>query len=205
MSFFTDTSKAGGNSPFEPKRQFRWLISFSSIGNDATFMCKAAKKPAVSNEVIEHDFLNHKFKYPTKAKWEDIDVTFIDAFQANMGSRFYNILRGAGYKQPESFNESLVGFTKGQMLQAVGQVTLRQLDGGSVDSALPDTISADPTPQFLAGNVREEWLLTNAQITKITFGETLSYAETGLVEVSVGLAYDYASYTELTPGKPFLG
>ena len=201
MSFFTDTSKVGGASPFEPKRQFRWVISFSSIGTDASFMCKAAKKPSVTNEVIEHDFLNHKFKYPTKAKWEDIEVTFIDSFQANMGSRFYNILRGSGYKQPTSFDESLVGFTKGQMLQAVGEVTLRQLDGGSVKSALPDTISADPTPEFLAANIREEWKLVNTQINKIAFGETLSYTETGLVEVTVGLSYDFATYAELN--KPY--
>jgi len=205
MSFFTDNSKLGAASPFEPKRQFRWVISFSSIGGQESFMCKTAKKPSMTNEVIEHDFLNHKFKYPTKVKWEDIDVTFIDAFQANMGSRFYNIVRGAGYKQPTSFQESLVGLTKSQMLQSVGQVTLRQLDGGGVESSLPDTISADATPEFLAGNIREEWKLVNAQIASVQFGETLSYAETGLVEVSVKLAYDFAEYEEFTPGKPYMG
>jgi hypothetical protein len=201
MSFFTDTSKVLGN-PFEPKRKFRWIISFSSIGTDANFMCKAAKKPSVTQEVVNHDFLNHVFKYPSKVKWDDIEVTFIDSFQANMGSRFYNILRGAGYQQPEGFNQSLMGFTKAQMLQAVGQITLRQLDGGSVQSSLPDTISADPDPTFLGANIREEWTLTNAQIKDIKFGEGLSYSENGLVEVTVGLAYDFATYTELNTPYP---
>ena len=196
MTFFTDTSKIGGN-PFEPKRKFRWVISFSSIGTDASFMCKAVKKPSIAHTPEKHNFLNHVWKYPTKPEWEDIDITFIDSFQANMGSRFYNILRGAGYKQPTSFNESLTGFTKAQMLQSVGEITLRQLDGGSVESSLPDTISADPDPTFLAGNIREEWKLSGAQLTNVKFGEGMSYTENGLVEVSIGIAYDYATYTEL--------
>jgi hypothetical protein len=167
-------------------------------------MCKSVKKPSVSQEPVAHDFLNHIFKYPSKAKWEDIEVTFIDSFQANMGSRFYNILRGAGYQQPESLNESLTGFTKAQMVQAVGEITLRQLDGGDVDSSFPDTISADPDPTFYAGNIREEWRLTNSQVTKIAFGETMNYTETGIVEVTVGIAYDYATYSDLNQG-PYAG
>jgi|18_taG_2_1085343.scaffolds.fasta_scaffold18639_2 hypothetical protein len=196
MTFFTDTSKLGGN-PFEPKRKFRWVISFSSIGTDANFMAKTVKKPGITTTPEEHVFMNHVFKYPTKVKWEDIEVTFIDSFQANMGSRFYNILRGSGYQQPETFGQALSGFTKAQMVQAVGEVTLRQLDGGSVESSLPDTMSADVDPSFLAANIREEWKLKNAQITNIKFGEGMSYSENGLVEVTVGLAYDYATYTEL--------
>ena len=196
MSFFTDTSKLGGN-PFEPKRQFRWVVSFSSIGTDANFMAKKAKKPSITQEIQEHDFLNHKFKFPTKVKWDNIDITFIDSFQANMGSRFYNMLRGAGYQQPETFSQSLTGVTKAQMVQAVGEVTIRQLDGGGVDSSAPDTMSLDPDPTFLAANIREEWKLKNAQITSIKWGENLGYEQNGLVEVTVGLAYDYATYTEL--------
>ena len=202
MTFFTDTSKLGGN-PFEPKRQFRWIISFSSIGTDANFMAKTAKKPGIAQEPQEHHFMNHVFKYPGKVKWDPIDVTFIDSFQANMGSRFYNIMRGSGYKQPEGFGDSLTGFTKAQMVQAMGDVTIRQLDGGSVESGSPDTMSLDPDPAFYAGKIREEWKLFNAQLTSVKWGETLSYGEAGLVEVVVGLAYDYATYTEYPAGLAY--
>jgi hypothetical protein len=160
-------------------------------------MAKQVSKPKVSSTPTEHQFMNHVFKFPSKLKWDDIEVTFIDSFQANMGSRFYNILRGAGYQQPGTFEQALTGMTKAQAVQAVGVVTLRQLDGGSVDSTTPSTMGFDPEPTFNAGNIREEWELKNAQITKITWGEGMNYTEDGLVEVTVGLAYDYATYTEL--------
>jgi len=202
MSFFTNTSKLGGNPAFEPKRKFRWIVSFSSIGGDESFMCKSMKKPSVTMAPEKHNFMNHEFKYPTKAVWEDIDVVFVDAFQANMGSRFYNMLRSSGYKQPLTMDDALVGFTKAQMAQSVGTITLRQLDGGGVDSADP---TLEENPNFLVANIREEWVLKNALLTKVSFGEGLSYTENGLVEVSVGIAYDYATYTEMNVPYPVSG
>ena len=37
----------------------------------------------------------------------------------------------------------------------------------------------------------EEWTLKNAFLTKVDFGK-LSYAEEGLVEIAIGVDYDYA-------------
>jgi len=193
MAFFTETDRTLGN-PFEPKRKFRWLVNFSTMGNNATYMCKGVKKPSVTTSPTPHQFLNHEFKYPARLKWENIELTFIDSFQANMGSSFYNILRAAGYQQPGTANETLAGFTKANMVAALGQVTIRQLDGGSVDSVDPVN---DINPTFLGGNIREEWVLTNSQLVNVKFGDGLTYGEEGLVEVGITLAFDYATYTEL--------
>lgn len=198
-TFFTDTSKLGGN-PFEPKRKFRWIVSFSSVGEEASFMATAVNKPGTANEVLKHEFLNHEFKFPTKTKWQPITVKLIDSFQANMGSKFYNLMRGAGYVQPETLEAAMTGITKANMAAAVGEITIRQLDGGDVVSGTPDMIGDDPNPAFYAGNIREEWKLVNGIITKISWGEGMSYTETGIVEVEVGLEYDFAYYTEF--GKP---
>ena len=196
MSFFTDTSKVGGN-PFEPKRKFRWILSFSSIGSDANFMAVSAAKPSVTMEATKHEFLNHEFKFPSKVKWQPITVKFIDSFQANMGSRFYNILRGSGYLQPEDMGSALgPGLTKANMAAAVGEITIRQLDGGDVESVMPDMMGYDPNPIFNAANIREEWRLVNGLITSIKWGDGLTYTEAGLVEVEVGLDYDFAYYSE---------
>ena len=59
MAFFTETSMTQGMSPFEPKRKFRWAISFSTIGNDATYMVKSVKKPSITSTISEHSYLNH--------------------------------------------------------------------------------------------------------------------------------------------------
>ena len=183
----------------EPKRKFRWAISFSTIGNDAAYMVKSVKKPSLTSTIAEHSYLNHIFKYPGKVKWENIDVTFIDSFQANIGSRFYNILRASGYKQPLGPADTLVGFTKANMVAALGEVKIRQLDGGSVLTGEP-ALDVDPT--FFGANVREEWVLKNTQLVSIKFGDGLSYEDEKLVEVSVQLAYDYATMTEMNVPYP---
>ena len=189
-TFFT---KTGGANPFEPKRTFRWVVSFDNVGTDATFMAKSAKKPSFAMADTEHSFLNHVFKFPTKVKWEDISVTFIDSFQADIGSKFYNLLRNMGYAQPEGIDEALIGVTKAGAVNALGSIRLMQLDGGIAASADPAN-TADP--DFLAANIREEWVLKNAFIKGVKWGDTLDYTNDGLIEVSVDLTYDYATYTK---------
>tara|TARA_Y100000310_G_scaffold341822_1_gene442298 strand:+ start:226 stop:849 length:624 start_codon:yes stop_codon:yes gene_type:complete len=198
-TFFTQTSNAGGLSPFEPKRKFRWLVSFSSIGEEASFMATSINKPSTTNEVHKHDFLNHEFKFPTKIKWDTVTVKLIDSFQANMGSKFYNLMRGAGYRQPEGFNESLTGMTKASMATSVGTVYIRQLDGGVVQPLDSSKMGDDPDPTFHPGGIREQWELVNGIITSVKFGEGMTYAENGIVEVDVSLEYDFAYYTDYGP------
>ncbi len=199
MAFFTETDRTGGTSPFEPKRKFRWTVSFSNMGNNVTYMAKTMNKPSITTTPTEHQFLNHIFKYPNRPKWENINLTFIDSFQANMSTSFYNIMRGSGYQQPTIANETLTGWTKANMVAALGTVTLRQLDGGSTE-IVGATETANLSPSYLGGNIRDEWVLKNAQLVSIKFGEGMTYAEDALVEVAVTLAYDYATYTEFTPG-----
>ena len=195
MSFFSDTDKNAGN-PFEPKRKFRWIVSFSSVGSDAAFMCTGVDKPSANMETHKHEFLNHEFKFPTKVKWQPITVKFIDSFNADMSSKFYNILRGSGYNQPATLKEALTGLTKANMSQAMGTINLYQLDGGDVQTVNPDKASDDPNPVFEAAKIREQWVLKNALITSVKWGAGMSYTEPGLVEVEVGLEYDYAHFDQ---------
>ena len=190
MAFFTETDKKLDN-PFEPKRKFRWLVNFSNIGQQSEFMCVSVSKPSAQMDVHKHEFMNHEFKFPTKLKWQPISVKFIDSFQADMGSKFYNIMRGSGYQAPESFDAAKTGFTKSQMQFAIGQVTIAQYDGGSVDVD-PSTVAIQDNPGFNLGEPREIWTLHNSLLTSVKFGDGLSYTDNGLVEVEVGLEYDYA-------------
>jgi hypothetical protein len=196
MAFFTETKKGVGMSPFEPKRKFRWLINFSNAGTQSEFMCVSAAKPAASMEVHKHEFMNHEFKFPTKLKWQPITVKFIDSFSADMGSNFYNIMKSSGYLAPTDFNSSLMGFTKSQMQHAIGQVTIKQFDGGSVDVEPSELSNLAPDSfdnAFEQGSVQETWTLHNSLLTSIKFGDGLSYTDNGIVEVEVGLEYDYAT------------
>ena len=177
----------------EPKRQFRFIVNFTEMSG-MTFMVTKTKKPSYSMTEKSHQVLNHQFNYPGIIKWDNpINVTFIDAVEPNIGSKFYNALRNAGYVSPKNFDSLLAGVTKVSSTAVIGNVLIQQLDGGGV------TVPAGSDPGQVLGvpdqvNIVDEWTLKNSFIKAVKFGENLGYDQEGLVEVSVDLVYDYAEY-----------
>ena len=189
MAFFANTGPGG----FEPKRQFRFLISFTELSN-LTFMAKSASKPSYELSTQDHNILNHKFKFPGTITWGDVEVKFVDAIDPNVGSKFYNALLNSGYVVPTSESALVTGITKVQVTSVIGEVKIKQLDGGG--RVLPSGV--DPG-EIIGGvgptNIVEEWTLKNAFIKSVGFGAGLSYGSEELMEVDVGLTYDYATYS----------
>jgi hypothetical protein len=189
MPFFSDTGPGG----FQPKRAFRFLVTFSEL-SDLTFMAKTAKKPSYQMDVKSHNVLNHIFKFPGVVKWDDLDVTFIDAVDPNVGSKFYNALLNSGYLAPTTESALLTGVTKVGTTSTIGEVRIKQLDGGG------RILAAGTDPGEVVGavdatNIIEEWTLKNAFINKVAFGDTLDYSSEELIDVSVSLSFDYATYS----------
>ena len=189
MPFFGDAGPGG----FQPKRQFRFIVNFTEMSG-MTFMVTKTKKPSYAMTEKSHQVLNHQFNYPGIIKWDSpLNVTFIDAVEPNIGSKFYNALRNAGYVSPKNFDSLLAGVTKVSSTAVIGNVLIQQLDGGGI------TIPAGSDPGQVIGvpdqvNIVDEWTLKNSFIKAIKFGENLGYDREGLVEVSVDLVYDYAEY-----------
>ena len=195
MPFFSDTGPGG----FEPKRKFRFLVSFTELSN-LTFMAKTAAKPSYDMTAQEHNVLNHVFKFPGIVKWSDIDVTFIDAVDPNVGQKFYNALLNAGYVAPINEAALTTGVTKISSHGTIGEVKIKQLDGGGI--ILPS--GADPGEVIGAldsTNVVDEWVLKNAFIKSVKFGDGLDYSSEDLVDISVSLTYDYATYEAIPGGR----
>ena len=191
MPFFGDAGPGG----FQPKRQFRFIVNFTEMSG-MTFMVTKTKKPSYSMTEKSHQVLNHQFNYPGIVKWDNpISVTFIDAIEPNIGSKFYNALRNAGYVSPKNFDSLLAGVTKVSSTAVIGNVLIQQLDGGGV------TIPAGSDPGQVIGsvdqvNIVDEWTLKNSFIKSVKFGENMGYDQDGLVEVSIDLVYDYAEYAD---------
>ena len=193
MPFFSDTGPGG----FQPKRAFRFLVTFSELA-DLTFMVKTAKKPSYQLATKEHNVLNHVFKFPGVLKWNDVDITFIDAVDPNVGSKFYHALMNSGYVAPVTEGALVTGITKVQTTSTIGEVSIKQLDGGGI------IFPAGADPGDIKGpvdstNILEEWTLKNAFLTKVSFGDTLDYSSEELVVVSLTLRYDYATLESTTP------
>tara|TARA_R110000824_G_scaffold103901_2_gene246663 strand:- start:4193 stop:4777 length:585 start_codon:yes stop_codon:yes gene_type:complete len=185
MAFFNQIG-AGG---FQPKRKFRFLVVFPKLTN-LTFMAKAAAKPSYDMSPSEHNVLNHVFKFPGIVKWEDVDITLIDAVDPNTGSKFWNALRNSGYVTPGSESALTHGVTKVGAHAALGNVKIQQLDGGGVlvptDAGTAPIGTASPV-------IVDEWVLNNCFIKSVKWGE-LAYDSEDLIEINVSLVYDFATY-----------
>ena len=164
-------------------------------------MATGVKKPSFSSKPTTHQFMNHTFKYPGIVVWDDMEaLTFVDAFEPNVGSVFYNVLLNSGYDIPSNFTNSLLGMTKTSAVSTIGDVVIRQLDGGhrtDFEGSPGSIVGATVGP-----NIREEWTMKNAFITSAKWGEELKYGEeAAIIEVTVGLSYDYATYVTTTTSK----
>jgi len=187
MAFFSDTGPGG----FQPKRQFRFLVTFSGLGN-LTFMVSKTDKPSYKIKSTSHQVMNHQFNFPGIIKWEPLKMEFIDAIDPNVGSKFYAALRNSGYELPVNEAALTTGITKVGSTTTLGEVRIKQLDGGGV------ILPAGGDPGEIVGkldktHIVEEWTLKNAWLSDVSWGK-LSYAEEGLVSIMASIVYDYAVY-----------
>ena len=190
MPFFSQAN-------FQPKRKFRFTVSFTGMPGleELVFMAKTATKPSYTIESTSHKFLNHEFKFPNIVTWQDVTVTFIDATDPNIGSRFYDALLSTGYLQPSTLDQFRGGVTKVGAHAAIGPVVIRQLDGGGVIGQAVDAGAGGGTvPTQVDPSVIDKWTLHNPWITSLKFGDGLDYGSTELVTIDLTLKYDFAVY-----------
>ena len=167
----------------DPKRQFRWLISFgNNVTADGTiglqsWYAKSATKPQFQVGETPHQFLNHTFFYPGRVTWQEVEVTLVDPARENDASMaLMSILKGSGYYLPTDPSSASRTITKAEAVQALGgQVFLDQL-------------GKDDFPS----NRLERWTLINPWIKSVNFG-SLDYSSEDMVEISLTLQYDYAT------------
>lgn len=158
----------------EPKRQFRWTLTFGTV-NLPQWIVKGVDKPVATVSSVQHKFLGYTYNYPGTVTWNDINVTLVDPVQPNAVSELAAMLTAAGYKPPISSTELVQNISKKKSGDASGAITIRQVDA--------------------QGGILEEWKLVNPIITSADFGGALSYDNENLIEIKLGLKYDWAHLT----------
>jgi hypothetical protein len=154
----------------DPKRRFRFILQ---AGNIPVWTVKTASKPRVSIGTVEHQFLNHTFKYPGRVTWDNITMTLVDPVDPDLSFTFLQKLRRSGYDYPTSPNvRNTINKADATGPQGIAGVSIAQID-------------AD-------GEEIEKWKLTNPFIVSIDFGGGLDYSAEEMNEISVEMAYDWA-------------
>lgn len=168
MAFWSDELAAGVK---EPKRRFRFKISFTGFTPDGiVWMAKTVNKPNFQVTETEHTFLNHKFYFPGRVEWQEISMTLVDPVSPNATAQLSALIRASGYK-PAGTKDSLETISKAKSSSALGTIEIHQLDA--------------------EGLVIETWKLINPFIKSVKYGD-LDYGNDELVEIELGLRYDWA-------------
>ena len=157
----------------DPKRSFRFKVIF---GGNAIWWAKTADQPvATVSAGAEFDFLIHKFYYPGKVTWNDVNVTLVDPVTPGALDSLMATLYRTGYRIPESPNDaSFTSISKAGATGALGTVEIIVIDSEGKDL--------------------HSWKLNNAFIMEVSPG-ALDYASEDLMEITLGLKYDWATYT----------
>ena len=161
-NFWTDTS-------VEPKRNYRFKVEIAGIGSGAVWFAKSADKPKFDQDVLEHDFLNHKFKFPGRLKWSDVTVTLVDPVNPDAMKQTLNMITAAGYEVPYSSTSGLGTMSKEKAV--ITKVEISQLDA--------------------LGTALETWTLKNAFLKNAEF-EKLDYSSEDMSTITLTFSYDWA-------------
>jgi len=162
----------------EPKRAYRWLVSIRGESDPIPdYIVKSITKPSFSISETSHRFLNHTFYYPGRLEWQTVDMTIVDIVNPDSAEILMKIIRDAGYYAPANQETAGVSMAKSNAIRQLGTVRIKQL-------------LADNTPTAVPGTA-EEWVLNNAWIKDVRFGE-LSYDSEEMSQISLTLRYDYA-------------
>ena len=164
----------------EPKRKFRWLISFAGMPQ---FIAKSVTKPSFSVGTSGHNFLQHQFNFPGRVTWNDISITIVDPVQPDATVSLYKIIENAGYVLPTdvmSGPEGMRTISKKGMVESLGnQILIEQI---GIDGSANDAVT-------------EQWVVNNPLITSVAF-DSLDYTTDELLNITIGIKYDWASLNE---------
>tara|TARA_R100001510_G_C7596100_1_gene164156 strand:- start:10 stop:555 length:546 start_codon:yes stop_codon:yes gene_type:complete len=167
-----------GNINSQPKRQHRFALTFGKrSGQDQLpqWIVSTVTRPSMNIDVEEHQYLNHTFKFPGRAKWNNINVTMKDPLVPDASKELFDILDAAGYAPPAkspadpSMKEA---FTKKKFVETIGTIRIDTLNN--------------------KGEPIETWTLYNPMFVSVEWGQ-FDYASEGLIDLSVEIAYDYAT------------
>lgn len=156
----------------EPTRQYRFTIS---DGTGVWWWAKSVEKPSFDIDSQEYKLINHKYKYPGVATWNDIKISIVDPNER--AKVLFETLQASGYN-PRADDavdpEGIVKKSATDIFRVGGEIQIHQIDSN--------------------GKVIEQWKLNNAWIKSVTFG-SLDYSNDELVTIDITVSYDWAELT----------
>ena len=164
----------------EPKRQFRFVLQ---LGAFEQYVITKVNRPSFEIGESEHNYINHKFYYPGRVTWNDVNFTLVDAVNPDSTGILMKMLVASGYRFPTNKTTTRT-ISKAEAVGAIGTVAIQML-GSAKTGAVSD--GKDHASQVL-----ETWTLHNPWVKSVTMGD-LDYSTDDILTMDVSLKYDWAS------------
>lgn len=176
---------AADKAGLDPKRDYRFILYLDGI---PSYFVNSTSVPTFTvSEGGTHKFLGHEFRFPGAVQWsKSIEVKLVDTIDYNMSQKFTDYIRKAGYVYPSNFNESSANAEYYRKTISKAKFPFKQVKIQRLDAE---------------GTVYETWVLNNPWINKAEFGGA-DYSKEGLLNVTLGIAYDWAELRQGDSGNP---
>jgi len=172
----------------EPKRNYRFLVY---VGGFEPWIAKKVTKPSFAISETEHTYINHKFWYPGRVEWNTVECTLVDPGAPDTTQSVWAIIRQAGYTLPLSQTDTRT-ISKAAAVNSLGMIRIQMIGDQFAGSGDSEVDPVAPRPLATGTEVVEEWVLYNAWIKEVKFGD-LDYTNNDLTEVTLTFRYDFAA------------
>jgi len=163
----------------EPRRNFKFLLTIGTRDNIIPlWVVKQVNLPKITVQEGSHKFLNHTFYFPGTIEYNIVSFTIVDAINVETSQKLLEGFVQSGYNTPTNAAtapEALL--TKQDSINGLGAVRITQL--GSGDDGSEGAIN---------------FILQNAWIKDLEFGQSLSYDNQDPSEIKVELRYDFFEF-----------
>jgi len=166
-----EQSQFWSSNTIDPKRAFRWVLRLDHL---PAYVIKTAAKPGFTITNVPHQFMAHTFNFPGRITWDNVEITLVDPIHPDASGKLVKILQASGYAIPGTEEAALISFNKENATKAFGTPAIEQVDA--------------------KGKAVDRWTLHNAWIENVKFGTALNYTTEDMVDITMSIRYDWASY-----------
>jgi hypothetical protein len=186
----------------EPKRKFRFLITFSNF-KDVQFLAQTADRPGLKVGATEHKYFDKTYFHPGRVTWDPnplsiklVDIQNKGASTTDTNQSLLSIFAKSGlqYFAGETDYRSI---GKSSAVNELGNVNVRVLSSLTSDTSdfvAPADIFKVNSDGNASGGLAEEWLLHNAWLESIK-PDGLDYGAEDILTVTIQVRYDWAQFT----------
>lgn len=185
----------------EPKRKFRYVVSFAENDNllsDFTFLAQTCDRPGMKIGSAEHKYFDKTYYHPGKVTWEPnpLSIKLVDIQKGGGSSTDTNgnLMQAfvrSGLSGLINSDGTVKTIGKAAATNALGKVTIRVLNSALDELPGAAAGAGGAGPGGIDAATSELWTLNNAWLDSIK-PDALDYGSEDILTTTITLRYDWA-------------